>query len=585
MSLTLRDSGLASVCRSRRCVAFVFVLALVVVTYPAWLYYLVYVAEPGFLHEEVRILFPYHRYTDSTLFQGNYILAFLDRSAHVWGYDAIVWVWARLFGDIRTLHLIVLPLALTLIYLLGVFFSARQMGGTAVGWGAVALSILQSNVLYQMASALPHAFAFPLLAWTLDALQRDSSVGLFVLTVSAALLYPPMTPIIGVAYAYFLLITPAKWRSARGERPMARRIAVLAAAAVASAAIVISGLPPKNDEFGSYMAPGTRTEEFPENGPGGRHFRGTLEPVAYGLLAFTQQFKPLASEDFLTPGTHAGLVVTLSVLLLGLGVAALLMPARSIAVARLKPFLSSSLFLAVVMVAAAPGLAYRFIFYPLHLLFSVLFPLGVASLLDRVGTSRFLRLAGMALVLAACSALMNTRYPGAMGPFAMKLTPEQQALIAYAERTPPNTLFAGRPGYTIEFVPFLAKRPAFLLGKTHYPAYEGYAKEMRARMLATIEAYFATDSRRVQQLRDRWGVDLLVVDRQTFTAAREPDFKFSPITKPFEEYVHQLLERRAGEAFYLESPPDEAVAYRSGAYYVLDLAALGPAMPQATRKP
>lgn len=551
---------------------FLVLAAFLLVTFPAWSSFVFYIISPGLLHEEWRILFPYHRYSDPALFEGDYIARYLESGARIYLYDALNYLWAKIFGDLTVFHIYVLPFTLTGLYLCGLFLAAKKTGGTTLAFGALGLSLLQTNILYQISSSLPHGFAFPLLAWTLCALQYKSVRGLTVITLLSAALYPVMTPIIGLAFAWYMLISPGESRGAAQEWPFLKRFGLLALTGIAAIILAYPALPQSGADYGAYLAPGTQTEAYPENDIGGRHFRGTLDPVGYSFISFAKQFMPDSpDDDLLQPGTYETLSLSLGIIIFWLSLFLILLRTENARYRLVKPLIAASLATVVIFAPLMPHMTYRFILYPLHFLFALLLPLAMLKLFERIPALNTHKLVFMAIFIFSMGQIMDSRFPGPMSPYAVTLLPSQQDVVAFAGEKPVDTRFAGWPGATIEVIPYLARRPAHLLYKTHYPLHESYTLEMRERMYALADAYLAADKAPLEKLRDKWDVNYLIVNRYWFD--REETAKGRrPVTfKPFDRYVDELWDRNAAAGFFLENPPQDAVVFDEGLFYVLDL--------------
>src|SRR6185503_8910003 len=137
---------------------------------------------------------------------------------------------------------------------------------------------------------------------------------------------------------------------------------------------------------------------------------------------------------------------------------------------------------------------------------------------------------------------------------------------------PPGALLAGWPalvgtGAVVENVPYLTARRALLTAETHVVFHEAYALEMRRRMRALIDAYFATDAAPLHALRARFHVTHLVIDRGHYAVA--PTY-----FRPFDAWIAQAF--AAGRAAGFEAPRriTEAGVLDDGTRVVLDLSRL-----------
>jgi hypothetical protein len=150
-------------------------------------------------------------------------------------------------------------------------------------------------------------------------------------------------------------------------------------------------------------------------------------------------------------------------------------------------------------------------------------------------------------------------------------TPGRQ-VMAFAAAQPADSVFAYWPTPTneLELIPYVAKRPAFVVRKVHYPTYEDYTLTMRARMDALIDAYLATQPGPLRALHCRWGVDYLVVERTYFAEAGQRPEYFAP----FDSRIARLWNTHRRGDFLLAQPAPAAVVLDTGVYRIVDLAVL-----------
>lgn len=534
--------------------------------------YAIYLAEWRLFHEEIRILFYYHSLVDPELFTNDYIAGYVDSIARVYGYDFINNLWAKAFSDLQSLHLYAMPTVLPAVFFAGLMITAHRIGGLVHAGCATVLAILLGNVLYRVGSPVPHAFAFPLLIWTACALQYRSVAGLCAVTLLSALLYPPITPVPGLSLFFFLVLTSGDLRGGAAQMTLRVRLLVVGAVGVLAILIAIPTLPDDSTEFGATLAPGTRIDEFPENGPGGRHFQGALEPFSFSFLSFFRQFALFAHGDPIQNSGGLPLAVKLAgIALVGLFLAFMLLKTDQPQERLLKPFVGAALLVSVVLPLVLPTYAYRFIFYSMHLVFLLVFPLIMLKFLQWGVERPRMRLMLAALVMAGFSFGTQSAAPGPMARAALAVTEGQRAAIEFARTQPKGTVFAGWPGFTIDMIPYFAQRPALLLYKTHYPSHDLYAAEMRRRMIALIDAYFATESAPLERLHEVWGVDYLVVERVWLDPARANELQLPPTFEPFDARVEMLWRRNVATGFFLANLPPQAVVLNRESIFVVDL--------------
>ena len=94
-----------------------------------------------------------------------------------------------------------------------------------------------------------------------------------------------------------------------------------------------------------------------------------------------------------------------------------------------------------------------------------------------------------------------------------------------------------------------------------------YVEEMRRRMFALIDAYFGADERALARLRDEWGVDLLIASESRLKDGPGKSDYF----EPFDSYLSEMARTGPNRTAYLLTPPPDAVVFRAGDLFVLDL--------------
>src|SRR4029450_5452837 len=114
---------------------------------------------------------------------------------------------------------------------------------------------------------------------------------------------------------------------------------------------------------------------------------------------------------------------------------------------------------------------------------------------------------------------------------------------------------------------------AFVTFETHQAFHENFVQEMRRRMSALIDAYFAHDQMPLRRLRDEFGVTHLLLDVRHRSAPPARYFA------PFDAWVASARARGAPPA-WLVARLDAATVFTDGPYVVVDLARLdSPAVP------
>ena len=232
---------------------------------------ILFMLNNSLLHEEQRQLFPYYQIGDPELFKGDYLTSFLSGNQPIL-YDLLTRGWLSLGGGLLEFHR-VMPITLWILLLASAALAGWKLKGVVGSLGAFALVLTQPLFLYQITSAIPHAFAFPLLGWAIVALLYGSVSGLAGLTLLSSVLYLPITPIIGLSLAGWLILYYQEELKKFNTSTLTRIIGIVGITGCLSIFLGFSVLQPK-EEFGEPLAPFQEVEKYPENG--GRPTRAQL---------------------------------------------------------------------------------------------------------------------------------------------------------------------------------------------------------------------------------------------------------------------------------------------------------------------
>jgi hypothetical protein len=136
-------------------------------------------------------------------------------------------------------------------------------------------------------------------------------------------------------------------------------------------------------------------------------------------------------------------------------------------------------------------------------------------------------------------------------------------LYDFLGRLPKDVLIAGWPT-EVDNVPYLSRRQVFMSYELHQVLHQGYADEMRRRMRALIDAYFATDQSALVRLRDDFGVTYLVFRQD---GLEEPP----PYFRPFSVWAGKAFNDGMGMGFEIPRQFNAAMVFSDGPFVVLDL--------------
>ncbi len=96
--------------------------------------------------------------------------------------------------------------------------------------------------------------------------------------------------------------------------------------------------------------------------------------------------------------------------------------------------------------------------------------------------------------------------------YTVKIPEKEQAVLQFISDLPPDAMIAG--WYEMaDVIPYVTGKRILLSYETHVAFHENYVLEMRRRMNALINAYFANDIKPIEELRNFFGVTHLLVDK------------------------------------------------------------------------
>ena len=196
----------------------------------------------------------------------------------------------------------------------------------------------------------------------------------------------------------------------------------------------------------------------------------------------------------------------------------------------------------------------------------------------------------LAVMIPACAAALGSAFGKARGPWLRSWLPvalvglfvllpfgglgsastgipihvtSHKALYAFLSTLPKDSLIAGWPT-DMDNVPYLSRRQVLVHYESHQAFHEGYVIEMRQRMRALIDAYFASDVAPLVRLRDKWKVTHIVFRPDHLR--RQPNY-FSP----FGEWARVAFKAGKLRGFELPRQVEAARVFSDDTYIVLDL--------------
>ena len=413
-------------------------------------------------HEEFRIL--YHLDPARTN-DKDYAGQFLSEFPQPFGYQLLTQAALGSGVDLIVFHRL-LGAVCTLLLLAAAAMCGWRVGGPLAAILVAVFIAAQPVYNYQISSATPHAFAFPLLMWGLVCLLYERPYWLAALTVLSGLLYPPVSPALGLALFWQIVIAQKTL-----SRPGSRRfidVLVIGVTAAISLFLVWRQLAPVQG-YGAPLSPGEKVEIYPENGPAGRHFDGVFAPLDYVRVTTMDQF-------------HEGLpfpvliLAPLSIVAVA-GFGFLSLRNRPQVFRPIVSFVVPSALLCILVTLLRPYIAYRFLLYPLFTILPLLFVCGLLALGYRYRATLRYPTAAVALVMAllvfAVSDLNGHR---SLRP--LELTHPARELMGYLKTLPADNLIVTWPGQPeTSLIPYVAGRPVLVNYKAHYPSHEQHIEK------------------------------------------------------------------------------------------------------------
>lgn len=521
-----------------------------------------------FVNDDARQqIWPFLRYRDAGAFENDY-LADYQLALNPVGFDALYRVTAP-WIDPRTLSKVV-PYALLALFLAAVGVVSWRLAGPAAAWGSVLLCLSSDAYLKELGGALPRAFGFPLVALAAWALVARRPVWLAVFTCIGAATYFPLAVLIGV----MLVADRAFSARASSHLERLRSLGLVAATALLSFVVMWPSLEAMRP-YGPRLGPADWAS-FPEAAPGGRLTGGDevrrQSPVEAANAVRTWMEAGVISWDVPWSASvrsigsrHSGVVFGLAALVAMGGLVRAW--TRNGAVARflLVPGAALATYAAAWIAMPLLYVPERYLKFALPLAAVVFIPAGAYWLVAGRAPSRRRGLVASGAAVLVSGALVL--FAGSRGPtksgLSVEATPGQMALYDFLATLPQDSLIAGWPP-VMDNVPYMSGRRVLLSQELHLPFHAAYVLEARRRMMALIDAYFATDAAPLIRLRDEYHVTHLVVDRTHF-AAQPPKY--------FEPFGAKVLDRVGhGSPFmaHLLRTPSVHV-FESGQAAVIDL--------------
>lgn len=139
-------------------------------------------------------------------------------------------------------------------------------------------------------------------------------------------------------------------------------------------------------------------------------------------------------------------------------------------------------------------------------------------------------------------------------------------IYCFLATTPVTSKIAADPR-DADDIPMRSQRSVLAFRKAMWPYHHEFYEQMKARIVATWSALYATNYADILPLRQHFGADFLLVNEALY---RQPPVE----PKPYDEVIAACRNRLQTATPLVLRLPSSVVVYRSGAYCVIDLNAL-----------
>jgi hypothetical protein len=534
-------------------------------------------SNPLIFNDDVRsLIFPFFQFHEPGLFPHDYFGAYYLGCSLPLGYSAF-YKFGAMLADPACISK-GLPYFLFALTVIAVALAARRLVGYLGALVAAALVLSQGIFLDGMVGGLPRAFAFPALALTAVVLVYGRPRLLAGIVCGSAGFYPVAGILGGIALVLWLFVLPASDRGQAAAWALGRRVRLVIVTASISGLILLPmvlGARP----YGRRLGPRDVTL-YPEIGRGGRTREAAVPPfdtfpeaaleVARGFFkpdgkAWLQNIRDWGNNrDGTGANSNGDFILKLVAGLLLIG--GVLVAARSSSGCRLLLLGAAAWCGHLLARWLAPYFYFpeRYAMYAVPILLVVLIPAAGAAIGAQLSGRRFSAL-GQRIGLIAMAAMVLLLF-GGRSSIDVGLNTDvtsQHGLYGFLGKLPKDALIAGWPT-DVDSVPYVSRRQVLISYELHLIWHQGSADEMRRRMRALIDAYFATDPRALVRLRDEFGVTHLIFQQSRLA---EPPTYF----RPFSVWARKAFNDGVGKGFEIPRQINRAMVFSDGPFIVLDL--------------
>lgn len=551
--------------------SFILLLSTIFIYYPITAMHVEALFDPFTLHSSILINHAYYKLLDPSLFPDDYVTQYMQKVYGIYNdkvtslYDLIIKSFYKYVDWYTALKIV----TLICIYIttLTVAVAAWKIGGAYVAWSAATLCYTLSCISYQITSAVPHMFAYPIIGMFFLSMIFGRVYWMAFINILGTFLYLPIGIISGAAMAGYLLIMPSASSGEAIKWSFLKKFALLSFCGMVCIVNLYPVLTNHIEGYGEYIKPFKDMEKYPETEEEEMFAYATSSPIFYSLFQGTDSFKGGGILVFLMTAFVCLFSIRKNVFFRWLDE-----PKHKVYRDRIIIYFLSVMLLAAIVYIFNNFNSYRFYIYSLPLLYCTILPLMLFIFTKQYLISTKLNLkycSNIALVLFtfAFAFLVDTNDKAKYG---YNTIPESDKVIyEFASKTSKDTLFAGMPGLDrysvnlIDYLPFISKRPVFISTRIHQSLHKDYLLEMRRRMNLTIDSYYSNNKDAIRLLHEQNNVDYLIIDTKYYE--KEPEY-----FQPFKDRIKKAFEEAKNNKPFILENLDKAVI-KSGSIYLFNL--------------
>lgn len=515
--------------------------------------------DPYLQNDDARIyLFPYWGF-HSDLFKEDY-LAHIMSAYTPWLHKSFYYLLTFKF-DLLTVTKIVQILAIAW----GCFHLFRighRRAGVLGGLFALYLGLHTFVLLYRAGGGLQRAFRLPILLMTVDGIDRNSERQSALGAILGFTIYPPAGMIALTTHCIWIvtqsIISKSDWMTLR-------KVFVKVGVVILLCFLSVSPLLLSSSKFGkSYSLQQARL--MPEFGVNGR---ANVVPLPKADTVIFKNLKKLTSTSGDSPlpslelftresgGTPLYLFICFALLLTVVNLTR--PPYVSLYIATAGIFLFGLVSL----------LAFR-LYVPQRMI-SIALPAAVLYLLSSTYTE--IGYNSFKSIVPRLSSLITTLVFIAFfgiafkGPIGLTVNAHsEKELFQLLQTLPENALFSGHPMRTNN-IPLWAKRRILISYETSQPWFDKTWEKLKERNYDNLEAYYASDPGPLFTLREKYGVDYMLVHEADISPSYARHCQYF---EPFTKRLKSLCQKPSEELIWRKATPLSIVGRASG-FYVIDL--------------